>query len=98
VFDRDGNLKICDFGFSSVMKKGVDFNEFCGSPEYAAPEMITRKKYLGPEVDIWSMGVILFVMVTATMPFGDPNISRLFVSIMTGKYVVPNYVSECSVR
>jgi serine/threonine protein kinase len=55
--------------------------------------MIARKKYIGPEVDIWSIGVILYVMVTAAMPFGEQNVSRLFVTIMMGKYSIPQYVS-----
>lgn len=56
--------------------------------------MIARKKYIGPEVDIWSLGVVLYVMVTASMPFGETNVSRLFISIMQGKYEVPDFVSE----
>ena len=94
VIDAGENLKICDFGFSNIMKRDVGFDEFCGSPEYAAPEMIARKKYIGPEVDIWSMGVILYVMTTGTMPFGEKNVSKLFVSIMMGQYHMPEYLSQ----
>ena len=56
--------------------------------------MVARKSYIGPEVDIWSLGVLLFVMITAQMPFGESNMSKLFLSIMTAKFTIPSSVSQ----
>ena len=66
----------------------------CGSPCYAAPEMISSKKYNGLEVDIWSCGVILFAMVCGYLPFEDSNTSQLYKKILSGEYILPNFVSE----
>ncbi|KAI8893694.1 kinase-like domain-containing protein [Globomyces pollinis-pini] len=98
LFDSQGNLKLADFGFANIMIVGTLFDEFCGSPEYAAPEMIAKKQYLGPEVDIWSLGVLLYVMITGTMPFGDKSISKMFTSIMTAKYSIPSHVSNDAIN
>jgi 5'-AMP-activated protein kinase catalytic alpha subunit len=65
----------------------------CGSPCYAAPEMIASKKYHGLEVDIWSCGVILFTMVCGTLPFEDSNTSELYKKILSGEYVLPKFIS-----
>lgn len=65
----------------------------CGSPCYAAPEMIAGKKYDGLQVDLWSAGVILFAMVCGTLPFEDPNTSALYKKILTLNYKIPSHVS-----
>ncbi|KAL2912398.1 hypothetical protein HK105_208101 [Polyrhizophydium stewartii] len=94
---KDGSVKICDFGFANLLvDNSAGFESFCGSPPYAAPEMIARKKYQGPEVDAWSLGVILYCMVTGMMPFGHKATSKMFVAIMSGKYDMPQKISkEC---
>jgi MAP/microtubule affinity-regulating kinase len=101
VFDAHGLLKLCDFGFANYFNAESSIEEFCGSVEYAAPgkislisEMLARKRYIGPEVDIWSMGVVLYVMVCGAMPFGEANISKLFLSIMTGNYTIPEFIAN----
>ncbi len=65
----------------------------CGSPCYAAPEMIAGKKYFGPLADIWSIGVILFALVSGYLPFEDPNTSLLYKKILAGDYSTPKWIS-----
>jgi 5'-AMP-activated protein kinase catalytic alpha subunit len=69
LIDWKQGLKIVDFGLSNTYKQGEMLKTACGSPCYAAPEMISSKKYNGLEVDIWSCGVILFAMVCGYLPF-----------------------------
>lgn len=65
----------------------------CGSPCYAAPEMIAGKKYDGLQVDLWSAGVILFAMICGILPFEDPNTSALYKKILTLNYKIPSSIS-----
>ena len=65
----------------------------CGSPNYAAPEVISGKSYGGVEVDIWSCGVILYAMVCGSLPFDDDSMTCLFNKIKEGKFYMPNYIS-----
>lgn len=64
-----GEIKLIDFGLSNFCEDGTFLTTFCGSLAYAAPEMLLGSKYIGPEVDVWSLGVILFSMMTGTLPF-----------------------------
>lgn len=82
-----------DFGLSNTYKSEELLKTACGSPCYAAPEMISNKKYNGLEVDTWSCGVILFAMVCGYLPFEDPNTSALYKKILSGDYVLPSFVS-----
>ena len=66
----------------------------CGSPCYAAPEMIAGKKYEGLMADIWSCGVILYAMLCGYLPFEDPNTSQLYKKILNGDYKIPKFVSN----
>ena len=70
--DDFNNIKIVDFGLSNTFKKGVKLSTGCGSPCYAAPEMVAGQQYNGQQADMWSVGVILYAMVTGTLPFEDP--------------------------
>jgi serine/threonine protein kinase len=65
----------------------------CGSPVYSAPELIEGKRYVGPEVDAWSLGINLYAMVVGDLPFADSNLTALYESILKGKYVMPEYLS-----
>ena len=91
------NVKIADFGLSNIMTDGNFLKTSCGSPNYAAPEVISGKLYAGPEVDVWSCGVILYVLLCGRLPFDDEYIPALFKKIAQGKFQVPNYLSQGAV-
>lgn len=93
LLDDNLNVKIADFGLSNIMTDGNFLKTSCGSPNYAAPEVINGKLYAGPEVDVWSCGVILYVLLVGRLPFDDEHIPSLFAKIAKGHYVVPNYMS-----
>ncbi|KDN35680.1 Pkinase-domain-containing protein [Tilletiaria anomala UBC 951] len=93
LLDEYLNVKIGDFGLSNIMTDGDFLKTSCGSPNYAAPEVISGKLYAGPEIDIWSCGVILYVMLCGRLPFDDEYIPTLFKKINNGIYSIPSYVS-----
>lgn len=86
LLDNSNNVKIVDFGLSNTYKPGETLKTACGSPCYAAPEMIAGKRYQGLEVDIWSSGVVMFAMVCGFLPFEDPNTAKLYKKILGAQY------------
>ncbi|KAJ2013157.1 Protein kinase, partial [Coemansia sp. S610] len=94
LLDPYDNVKVADFGLSNIMKDGEFLQTSCGSPNYAAPEVINGKLYAGPEVDAWSCGVILYVMMCGRLPFDDDHIPALFKKITSGVFTMPGYLSQ----
>lgn len=82
------NLKIADFGLCNVMKDSCMLTTACGSPDYAAPEIIQNIAYDGCQVDAWSCGVILYAMLVGRLPFDDPNQSKVFHNILHADYKI----------
>ncbi|GJR09758.1 SNF1-related protein kinase catalytic subunit alpha KIN10-like protein [Tanacetum coccineum] len=93
LLDSRGNVKVADFGLSNIMRDGHFLKTSCGSPNYAAPEVVSGKLYAGPEVDVWSCGVILYALLCGTLPFDDENIPNLFKKIKSGIYTLPSHLS-----
>ncbi|XP_060747140.1 serine/threonine-protein kinase NIM1 isoform X2 [Tachysurus vachellii] len=94
LFTSNSCVKVADFGFSTkISKRSQMLDTFCGSPPYAAPELFKDEAYLGPPVDVWAMGVLLFFMVTGTMPFRADTVSKLRRFVLQGVYVIPTWVS-----
>ncbi|KAI0450263.1 protein kinase SNF1 [Xylaria acuta] len=92
LLDDQLNVKIADFGLSNIMTDGNFLKTSCGSPNYAAPEVIGGKLYAGPEVDVWSCGVILYVLLVGRLPFDDDHIPSLFAKIQRGVFTIPHWI------
>merc|ERR1712018_421283 len=94
LFDSQNNIKIADFGLSEEFVPGEKLNTFCGTPEYMAPEVFKGQKFDGPKVDVWSLGVMLYEMLTATIPFPGSTWPQIIERVLRGKYYEPDYISE----
>lgn len=94
LIDSQRNLKVVDFGLSNLYKDGELLKTACGSPCYAAPEMIAGRKYSGLAVDIWSSGVVLFAMVCGHLPFDDDDTQKLYRKILKGDFKLPAFLSD----
>ncbi|CAG9860390.1 unnamed protein product [Phyllotreta striolata] len=98
LLDHNMHVKIADFGLSNMMTDGEFLRTSCGSPNYAAPEVISGKLYAGPEVDIWSCGVILYALLCGTLPFDDEHVPSLFRKIKSGIFPIPDYLNKSVVH
>jgi len=94
LLDSHNNVKVADFGLSNMMMDGEFLRTSCGSPNYAAPEVISGKLYAGPEVDIWSSGIILYALLCGSLPFDDDHVPNLFRKIKAGHFFIPDYITE----
>lgn len=97
LLDENGNLKVSDFGLSAVtqqLRQDGLLHTTCGTPAYVAPEVITRKGYDGSKADIWSCGVILFVLMAGYLPFHDANLMAMYRKICKGEFKCPPWFSS----
>ena len=93
LLDANCDVKIIDFGFSREFTPEMQLDSFIGSPHYAAPELLQGIKYSGPEVDRWSLGILLYVMICGKQPFKHPDMKVLYAKITKGEYEMPDHVS-----
>jgi serine/threonine-protein kinase HSL1, negative regulator of Swe1 kinase len=89
LLDQHHNVKIADFGMAALQPAGLWLNTSCGSPHYASPEIIYGKKYQGDKADIWSCGIILFVMLVGALPFDGQDLQTTLRLVKKGDYVIP---------
>ncbi|XP_052616215.1 serine/threonine-protein kinase SIK2 isoform X4 [Peromyscus californicus insignis] len=94
LLDNNMNIKIADFGFGNFFKTGELLATWCGSPPYAAPEVFEGQHYEGPQLDIWSMGVVLYVLVCGALPFDGPTLPILRQRVLEGRFRIPYFMSE----
>jgi len=94
LIDLNNNIKICDFGVSKKISNNDKMFEQCGTPAYIAPEILKNKGYEGFSVDIWSCGVVLYAMLSGTVPFKGNNLNELHDLIMKGKFNNINDISN----
>lgn len=98
LFDGKHTIKLIDFGLaanSSENKSALAFlSTCCGSPAYAAPELLRGNTYSGPAVDVWSAGVLLYSLLVGQLPFDDENIQNLYKKIQIGKYILPTWLTS----
>uniref|UniRef100_A0A1I7WWY1 Serine/threonine-protein kinase kin-29 n=1 Tax=Heterorhabditis bacteriophora TaxID=37862 RepID=A0A1I7WWY1_HETBA len=97
LLDKNNNIKIIDFGFSNLQMPNQLLNTWCGSPPYAAPELLLGKEYDGLKADIWSLGVLLYILVTGGFPFPGDSVDKLKRAVLSGQVKIPYWVSvECA--
>ena len=94
LLDKMKNIKIVDFGLSNLYRNNELLSTACGSPCYAAPEMLSGKRYNGLQVDIWSSGIVLYAMICGTLPFEDSDNNILYKKIKQGNFNIPEFVSD----
>ncbi|KAG7314524.1 hypothetical protein KOW79_021827 [Hemibagrus wyckioides] len=94
LLDANMNIKIADFGFGNFFQPGQPLATWCGSPPYAAPEVFEGQKYEGPQLDIWSMGVVLYVLVCGALPFDGPSLPVLRQRVLEGRFRIPYFMTE----
>lgn len=92
LLDANKNVKIADWGMASLMRNGALLETSCGSPHYASPEVIMGKKYDGRCADIWSLGVILYALLTGKLPFDDENMHLLLGKVKSGYFAMPQWL------
>ncbi|XP_075988622.1 uncharacterized protein LOC142984746 isoform X2 [Anticarsia gemmatalis] len=94
LLDKHMNIKLADFGFSNEYTSGSPLATWCGSPPYAAPELFEGRQYDGPKADIWSLGVVLYVLVCGALPFDGSTLHELRSVVLSGKFRIPYFMSQ----
>ncbi len=93
LLDEHNNIKVNDFGLSNIMKLGYFLETSCGSPLYSPPEIIRGVTYLGPEVDVWAIGVIVYAMVAGYLPWEGKDVDEQLAHAVNAKYKSPSHFS-----
>lgn len=93
LLDEHNNIKIIDFGFSICMPNTQRLKIFCGTPTYMSPEIVSKIEYIGQCADIWSLGILLYVMLCGKFPFKGLNDQDLYKKIKRGAFEIPTYLS-----
>lgn len=94
LISKTGDIKIIDFGLSNLFSPKAQLKTFCGSLYFAAPELLQARQYTGPEVDVWSFGIVLYVLVCGKVPFDDQSMPQLHAKIKKGVVDYPNWLSH----
>lgn len=94
LISKEGNIKIIDFGLSNLFSPRTTLKTFCGSLYFAAPELLQAKAYTGPKVDVWSFGIVLYVLVCGKVPFDDQSMPQLHAKIKKGTVEYPPWLSH----
>ncbi|KAL8873543.1 MAG: hypothetical protein Q9174_001005 [Haloplaca sp. 1 TL-2023] len=94
LISKTGDIKIIDFGLSNLFSPRAQLKTFCGSLYFAAPELLQAKQYTGPEVDVWSFGIVLYVLVCGKVPFDDQSMPQLHAKIKKGVVDYPAWLSQ----
>ncbi|ERM98173.1 CBL-interacting protein kinase 32 isoform X2 [Amborella trichopoda] len=97
LLDTYGNLKVSDFGLSALSRQVRDdglLHTTCGTPNYVAPEVLNDRGYDGTTADLWSCGVILFVLLAGYLPFDDSNLMNLYKKISAAEFTCPSWLSS----
>lgn len=98
LISKTGDIKIIDFGLSNLFSPKAQLKTFCGSLYFAAPELLQARQYTGPEVDIWSFGIVLYVLVCGKVPFDDQSMPQLHMKIKKGVVDYPAWLSHGKIR
>ncbi|KAK7040734.1 hypothetical protein VNI00_009640 [Paramarasmius palmivorus] len=94
LLDERCRVKLGDFGFTREYERGALMETYCGTTGYASPEMLQGQKYQGPEVDIWSLGVILYCLLTGMLPFDDDDEAVMREKVIIGEFEDPEWLSD----
>ncbi|KAF8740473.1 Pkinase protein, partial [Rhizoctonia solani] len=93
LLDERCTVKLGDFGFTREYEKSKLLDTFCGTTGYAAPEMLAGKRYMGSEVDIWSLGIIMYCLLVGTLPFDDDDEDVMRDKIIQGDFEIPDWLN-----
>lgn len=88
------SVKICNFGHCRILRRGEIIYDKVGSPAYLAPEIIAGKGYDEFSSDVWSLGILLYTLLTGSVPFKANNLKELQKQVLQGKYKIPDFISS----
>lgn len=94
IIDKQNNVKIIDFGFSTLTEVGERTKVFCGTPSYMAPEIIQRREFLGPAADLWALGVLLYALLSGIFPYRGLTDKELYAKITKGLFSFPHCIPQ----